>query len=57
VPFSLGESDQADLGNNFDSVRPSVVAGCNIYANQSVQQWYNPAYFAPSAQFSLKLMF
>jgi outer membrane receptor protein involved in Fe transport len=49
VPFSLSEGDQADLGNNFDSERPSVIGGCNIYANQSVQQWYNPACFVPSA--------
>jgi outer membrane receptor protein involved in Fe transport len=49
IPFSLGEGDQADLGNNFDNPRPNVIAGCNPYANQSVHQWYNPACFAPSA--------
>ncbi|HWF08420.1 MAG TPA: carboxypeptidase regulatory-like domain-containing protein [Bryobacteraceae bacterium] len=49
VPFSLGEGDQADLGNNFDNVRPNVIAGCNVYANQNVHQWYNPACFTPSA--------
>lgn len=48
-PFSLSEGDQADLGNNFDAPRPNVVGGCNIYANQSVHQWYNPACFTPSA--------
>jgi outer membrane receptor protein involved in Fe transport len=48
VPFSLGEGDQADLGNNFDNPRPSVVGGCNVYANQSVNQWYNPACFVAS---------
>jgi hypothetical protein len=26
-----------------------VIAGCNVYANQNVHQWYNPACFAPSA--------
>jgi outer membrane receptor protein involved in Fe transport len=49
VPFSLGEGDQADLGNNFDNVRPNLIGGCNVYANQNVHQWYNPACFAPSA--------
>jgi Carboxypeptidase regulatory-like domain len=49
VPFSLIEGDQADLGNNFDSERPNVVAGCNIYANQSPNHWYNTACFTPSA--------
>ena len=49
VPFSLGEGDQAFLGNNFDNPRPNVIAGCNLYANQSVQQWYNPACFTSSA--------
>ena len=48
VPFSLGEGDQADLGNNFDNIRPSVI-GCNLYANQTVQNSYNPACFVPSA--------
>lgn len=48
VPFSLSEGDQADLQNNFDSERPNYVAGCNVYANQSVQQWYNSACFTPS---------
>jgi hypothetical protein len=48
VPFSLSEGDQADLGNNFDSERPSYVAGCNVYAGQTVQQWYNPACFTPT---------
>jgi len=49
VPFSLGEGDQADLGNNFDNPRPNVVGGCNVYANQNVHQWYNPACFTSSA--------
>jgi outer membrane receptor protein involved in Fe transport len=49
VPFSLGEGDQADLGNNFDNPRPDVVAGCDVYANQNVHQWYNPACFTSSA--------
>jgi outer membrane receptor protein involved in Fe transport len=48
VPFSLGEGDQADLGNNFDNPRPNYVSGCDVYANQSVHQWYNPKCFSPS---------
>jgi outer membrane receptor protein involved in Fe transport len=49
VPFSLGEGDQADLGNNFDNPRPNVVAGCDVYAGQNVHQWFNPACFTASA--------
>jgi len=48
VPFSLGEGAQPYLNNNFDTPRPNYVAGCDVYANQSVHQWYNPACFAPS---------
>ncbi len=54
VNFSLGEGDQAALGNSFDSQRPNYVPnapGCNndVYANQSVNQWFNLSCFAPSA--------
>ncbi|HEX5229449.1 MAG TPA: carboxypeptidase regulatory-like domain-containing protein [Bryobacteraceae bacterium] len=48
VPFSLNEGDQAFLGNNFDTERPNLVAGCDIYANQSITEWYNPACFRAS---------
>ena len=49
VNFSLGEGDQADLGNTFDNERPNLVsANCNVYANQSVNQWFNESCFAPS---------
>jgi outer membrane receptor protein involved in Fe transport len=48
VPFSLGEGDQAVLGNNFDNPRPDYVAGCDVYANQNVHQWFNPACFSGS---------
>ncbi len=48
VPFALSEGDQADLGNSFDSERPNEIAGCNVYANQSPNQWYNTACFYPS---------
>jgi Carboxypeptidase regulatory-like domain len=48
TPFSLGEGDQMDTGNFFDSERPNYVAGCNVYANQSPSNWFNEACFAPS---------
>ncbi len=48
VPFSLSEGDQADLQNNFDSQRPNLVPGCNIYANQSATQWFNYNCFSAS---------
>ncbi len=53
VNYSLGEGDQADLGNTFDSERPNFVPnapGCNnnVYANQSVNQYFNLNCFAPS---------
>jgi TonB dependent receptor len=53
VNFSLGEGDQADLGNTFDSERPNFVPnapGCNndVYANQNVNHWFNLNCFAPS---------
>jgi hypothetical protein len=49
VPFSLGEGDQANLGNNFDNPRPNVLPNCDVYANQNVHQWYNPQCFVASA--------
>jgi hypothetical protein len=48
VPFSLGEGTQPYLNNNFDTPRPNVIAGCDVYANQNVHQWYNPACFTAS---------
>jgi Carboxypeptidase regulatory-like domain/TonB dependent receptor len=48
VPFSIGEGDQMDTGNTFDSERPNYVAGCNVYANQSPSNWFNEACFVPS---------
>jgi Carboxypeptidase regulatory-like domain/TonB dependent receptor len=53
VVFSLGEGDQADLGNSFDTERPNYVPnapGCNNnpYANQSANAWINLNCFAPS---------
>jgi outer membrane receptor protein involved in Fe transport len=47
VPFTLSDGDQGDLQNNFGSARPNVVAGCNVYANQSVTNWFNTACFQP----------
>jgi outer membrane receptor protein involved in Fe transport len=49
VPFSLGEGTQPYLDNNFDTPRPNYVAGCDVYADQNVHQWYNPACFTASA--------
>jgi hypothetical protein len=42
------------LNNNFDNPRPNFSPnnpGCNndVYANQNVHQWYNPACFTASA--------
>lgn len=48
VPFSIGEGDQMDTGNTFDNERPNVTAGCNLYANQTVQQWFNYNCFSAS---------
>ncbi|MGD0133683.1 MAG: TonB-dependent receptor [Bryobacteraceae bacterium] len=53
VPFSIGEGDQMDTGNTFDSERPNFAPnapGCNnnVYANQSVTQWFNESCFVPS---------
>ncbi len=48
VPFSIGEGDQLDTSNTFDNERPNYVAGCNLYANQSVNQYFNEACFVPS---------
>jgi hypothetical protein len=51
--FSLGEGDQADLGNTFDAERPNYTPnapGCNnnLYANQSPTQWFNESCFQAS---------
>ena len=49
VPFSIGEGDQMDTGNTFDSERPNYVRPAAIvYANQSPTQWFNEACFMPS---------
>ncbi|MBV9770035.1 MAG: TonB-dependent receptor, partial [Bryobacterales bacterium] len=53
VNFSLGENDQADLGNTFDSERPNYAPnapGCNNnpYGNQSVNAWINLNCFTAS---------
>jgi hypothetical protein len=48
VNFSLGEGDQEDTGNTFDNERPNYVGGCNVYANQTVNQWFNLNCFTPS---------
>jgi hypothetical protein len=48
VPFSLGEGDQADLTNSFDSERPYELPGCDVYANQTITQWFNYKCFTAS---------
>jgi hypothetical protein len=46
VPFSVGIGyDRALLSNNFSSVRPNVIAGCDTTANQTPQAWFNKACF------------
>jgi hypothetical protein len=46
VPFSVGIGyDRALLSNNFASVRPDVIAGCDTTANQTPQHWFNKACF------------
>jgi len=51
--FSVGEGDQADLGNTFDTERPNYTPnahGCNnnVYANQTPTQWFNESCFQAS---------
>ena len=42
VPLSIGIGyDRALLSNNFSTVRPDVIAGCDQTANQSVAHWFN----------------
>ncbi len=44
VPLSVGIGyDRALLSNNFSSVRPDVIAGCDQTANQNAQHWFNKA--------------
>src|SRR5262249_11110465 len=38
--------DRALLANNFTGSLPNLVAGCDVYANQSRVRWFNPACFA-----------
>ena len=59
VPTSIAgvaptPTDPANLSNAGGSItgytRPSLLAGCNLTANQSPSQWYNPACFvSPSS--------
>ncbi|HEX5230042.1 MAG TPA: hypothetical protein VFW44_20155, partial [Bryobacteraceae bacterium] len=53
VNFSLGEGDQADLGNTFDAERPNFTPnapGCNnnVYGGQNPSQWFNESCFQAS---------
>ncbi len=46
VPLSVGIGyDRALLSNNFSSVRPDVIAGCDVTANQSAAHWFNKSCF------------
>ncbi len=46
VPLSVGIGyDRALLSNNFASVRPDVIAGCDVTANQNAQHWFNKSCF------------
>jgi hypothetical protein len=52
--LSPGSTDPANLSNAAGSItgysRPSLVPGCNLTANQSANQWFNPACFvSPSS--------
>jgi hypothetical protein len=59
VPQSIGgmavsSTDPANLSNSGGTIsgysRPSLLSGCNLYANQSVTQWFNPSCFvSPSS--------
>jgi hypothetical protein len=59
VPLSIGgvamsSNDPANLSNAGGSItgysRPSIVPGCDLTANQSANQWFNPACFvSPSS--------
>ena len=46
LPFTiLNGFDRTLTVNSFDATRPNVIAGCDIKANQSATQWFNPACF------------
>jgi hypothetical protein len=46
VPMSVQIGyDRAIVANNFAAVRPNVIAGCDVTANQSPIHWFNPACF------------
>jgi hypothetical protein len=47
--FLSGRGTQPYLNNNFDTPRPNDIAGCDVYANQNVHRWFNPACFIASA--------
>jgi len=46
APFSaLSAVNRVFAGSGSNVGRPNAVAGCNLYANQSLNQWFNPACF------------
>ena len=51
LPFTIITGfDQTLTGNSFDQTRPNYVYGCNISANQSATQWFNPNCFTLQAK-------
>jgi len=50
-------TDPANLSNAGGSItgyaRPSIIPGCNLTANQSISQWYNPACFVSPSSLSV----
>jgi hypothetical protein len=50
VPFTVLLLQRRDgLGNNLATSRPSIIAECDITANQSRLDWFNPACFTLEA--------
>ena len=45
-PFSaLSAANRVFAGAGATTGRPNAVAGCDLYANQTINQWFNPACF------------
>lgn len=52
LPFSIFYSNQDPAQINQFTGRPDQIAGCDVYQNQSIYRWFNPACFkvpAPGA--------
>jgi hypothetical protein len=47
VPFTVIDGfDRALTSNSFDQGRPNYISGCNPFANQTPNHWFNPNCFA-----------